>query len=96
VVPNFVIQSGDPSGTGWEGPGYTIRSEFTPREYDHEGMIGMASDGKDTESSQWFITQCPTPHLDARYTIWAEVTDGMDNVFQRKVGDKIDSVFPIH
>jgi cyclophilin family peptidyl-prolyl cis-trans isomerase/HEAT repeat protein len=95
VVPNFVIQSGDPSGTGWEGPGYTIRSEFTPREYDREGRIGMASDGKDTESSQWFITECPTPHLDARYTIWAEVTDGMDNVFPRKVGDKIDSVFPV-
>ena len=91
VVPNFVIQAGDPSGTGWEGPGYTIRSEITPREYDREGLMGMASDGKDTESSQWFITHCPTPHLDARYTIWAEVTSGMDEVCKRKVGDKIDS-----
>jgi len=95
VVPNFVIQSGDPSGTGWEGPGYMIRSEITPRGYEREGMAGMASDGKDTESSQWFITDCPTPHLDARYTIWAEVISGMDDVFQRKMGDKIDSVFPV-
>ncbi len=91
VVPNFVIQSGDPSGTGWEGPGYTIRSEITPREYDREGMMGMARDGKDSESSQWFITECPTPHLDGRYTIWAEVTSGMDEVCKRKVGDMIDS-----
>ncbi len=91
VVPNFVIQSGDPSSTGWEGPGYTIRSELTPREYDREGMMGMARDGKDTESSQWFINECPTPHLDARYTIWAEVTSGMDEVCKRKVGDKVDS-----
>ncbi len=91
VVPNFVIQSGDQSGTGWEGPGYTIRSEITPRQYDREGRMGMASDGKDTESSQWFITECPTPHLDARYTIWADVTSGMDEVCKRKVGDKLDS-----
>jgi cyclophilin family peptidyl-prolyl cis-trans isomerase/HEAT repeat protein len=94
VVPNFVIQSGDPSGTGWEGPGYMIRSEITPREYEREGMVGMASDGKDTESSQWFITECPTPHLDARYTIWAVVTDGMDEVGKRKVGDKLNSFNP--
>ncbi len=91
VVPNFVIQSGDPSGTGWEGPGYTIRSEITPRGYDRAGMMGMASDGKDTESSQWFITHCPTPHLDSHYTIWAEVTSGIDEVGKRKVGDVIDS-----
>jgi cyclophilin family peptidyl-prolyl cis-trans isomerase/HEAT repeat protein len=91
VVPNFVIQAGDPSGTGWEGPGYTIRSEITPREYDREGMMGMARDGKDSESSQWFINECPTPHLDARYTIWAEVTSGMDEVCKRKTGDIMDS-----
>ncbi len=93
VVPNFVIQSGDPSGTGWSGPGYTIRSEIAPREYDREGMMGMARDGKDTESSQWFITECPTPHLDGLYTIWADVTDGMDQVFQQNVGNRVGSVF---
>jgi len=95
VVPNFVIQSGDQSGTGWGGPGYTIRSEFTPLNYDQEGVVGMARDGKDTEGSQWFITQCPTPHLDARYTIWAQVTDGMDAVFQQNLGDKVDTIFPL-
>ncbi|MFI5201821.1 MAG: peptidylprolyl isomerase, partial [Candidatus Kapaibacterium sp.] len=94
IVPNFVIQSGDPTGTGYGDPGYTIRSEITPREFDREGFAGMASDGKDTESSQWFITECPTPHLDAHYTIWAECTGGMSNVFQRSVGDRVDSINP--
>ncbi len=91
VVPNFVAQSGDPSGTGWEGPGYTIRSEITPRSYDREGLLGMASDGKDTEGSQWFVTQCPTPHLDSHYTIWAEVTRGVKEAGTRRLGDKVDS-----
>src|SRR5579883_94196 len=94
VVPNFVIQSGDPTGTGWGGPGYTIRSELTPLEYSHEGVVGMARDGKDTEGSQWFITESPTPHLDAKYTVWAEVVNGMDEVLKRKVGDKIDTFIP--
>ncbi len=94
VVPNFVIQTGDPTGTGWGGPGYSIRSEFTPEEYDREGMLGMASDGKDTEGSQWFITESPTPHLDAHYTIWADVTSGMDEVFNKIVGDRVDTVIP--
>lgn len=94
VVPNFVIQSGDPSGTGYGSSGNIIRSEFTPREYDREGRVGIASDGKDTEGSQWFITECPTPHLNAHYTIWAEVTSGMDQVFARTPGDQVDSVHP--
>jgi cyclophilin family peptidyl-prolyl cis-trans isomerase len=92
VVPNFVIQSGDPTGTGWGGPGFTIRSEFTPHEYDHEGVVGMARDGKDTESSQWFITHCPTPNLDTRYTVWAEVTGGMRTVMSVQRGDKVQTV----
>lgn len=92
VVPNFVIQSGDPTATGWGGPGYAMRSEITPREYDRAGTVGMASSGKDTEGSQWFITECPTPHLDTRYTIWAEVTDGLPIVFQRKMGDIVSSI----
>ncbi len=92
VVPNFVIQSGDPGGTGWGGPGYTIRSEFTPLEYDREGVVGMARDGKDTEGSQWFITHCPTPNLDRRYTIWAEVTGGMSTVMNVQRGDKVQTV----
>jgi len=92
VVPNFVIQAGDPTSTGWGGPGYAIRSEFTPLEYDHEGVAGMASSGKDTEGSQWFITESPTPHLDTRYTIWAEVSSGMQRALQVVQGDKVEAM----
>ena len=92
VVPNFVIQSGDPGGTGWGGPGYSMRSEFTPLEYDREGVVGMARDGKDTEGSQWFITECPTPHLDARYTIWGEVTGGISTVMKVLQGDRVETI----
>ena len=67
VVPNFVIQTGDMTGTGWGGPGYSIRTEISPLRYDREGVCGMASSGKDTEGSQWFITHCPTPHLDPSF-----------------------------
>jgi cyclophilin family peptidyl-prolyl cis-trans isomerase/HEAT repeat protein len=94
VVPNFVIQSGDPSGTGYGGPGFTIRTESTPLEYDREGMVGMASDGKDTEGSQWFITESPTPFLNTRYTIWAEVVSGMNTVMKVNQGKKVDAMMP--
>ena len=88
VVPNFVIQDGCPRGDGWGGPPFSIRSEFGPIYYE-EGSVGMASAGKDTESSQWFITHSPTPHLDGRYTIFATVVTGMDTVHRIEVGDKI-------
>jgi cyclophilin family peptidyl-prolyl cis-trans isomerase/HEAT repeat protein len=91
VVPNFVIQDGCPRGDGWGGPGYTICSEFAMNYYT-EGSLGMASAGKDTESSQWFITHSPTPHLDGRYTNFGKVVNGMDVVHQIEVGDKILSV----
>ena len=57
-----------------------------------EGYIGMASAGKDTEGTQWFITHSPTPHLDGKYTIFARVTNGMDIVHALEIGDKIISV----
>ncbi len=79
IVPNFVIQGGDPRGDGWGGPGYAIRSEFSPLRYE-TGTLGMASAGKDTEGSQFFITQSPQPHLDGRYTIFGKVKSGMDAV----------------
>lgn len=91
VVPNFVIQGGCNRGDGWGSEDYSIRSEFSMRRYT-EGSVGMASAGKDTEGTQWFITHSPTPHLDGRYTIFAEVVRGMEVVHQMEVGDKILSV----
>jgi cyclophilin family peptidyl-prolyl cis-trans isomerase/HEAT repeat protein len=90
VVPNFVVQGGDPRGDGWGGPDYSIRTELANLRY-REGYVGMASAGKDTEGCQWFITHCPTPHLDGRYSIFARVTGGLDLVHQLEVGDKIES-----
>ncbi|MDH4057347.1 MAG: peptidylprolyl isomerase [Cyclobacteriaceae bacterium] len=91
VVPNFVIQGGCNRGDGWGSEDYSIRSEFSQRKY-KEGSVGMASAGKDTEGTQWFITHSPTPHLDGRYTIFAEVISGMEVVHKMEVGDLILSV----
>ncbi len=88
VVPNFVIQDGDPTGTGSGGPGYTIRCEYNRLRYD-TGMVGMALSGKDTGGSQWFITHSPQPRLDGRYTIFARVTAGMDVVWRTVQGDRV-------
>lgn len=91
VVPNFVIQGGDPTGSGYGGPGYSIRSEFSPLSYEAY-TVGMASSGKDTEGSQFFITHSPQPHLDGRYTIFGNVVDGFDVVDNIQIGDKIESI----
>ncbi len=91
VVPNFVIQGGDPTGTGYGGPGYSIRSEFSPLKYDSY-TVGMASSGTDTEGSQFFITHSPQPHLEGRYTLFGKVIDGFDVVDKIQIGDKIESV----
>jgi cyclophilin family peptidyl-prolyl cis-trans isomerase/HEAT repeat protein len=88
VVPNFVIQDGCNRGDGWGGPDYCLCSEFAMNYYS-EGSLGMASAGKDTEGSQWFITHSPTPHLDGRYTNFGKVINGMDVVHKLEIGDKI-------
>jgi cyclophilin family peptidyl-prolyl cis-trans isomerase/HEAT repeat protein len=95
VVPNFVVQGGDPRGDGWGGPGYSLRSEFSPLAYE-TGMVGIASAGKDTEGSQFFITQSPQPHLDGRYTIIGKVVSGMEVVNKIQVDDHIYDVKVIH
>jgi peptidylprolyl isomerase len=92
VVGNFVIQGGDPRGDGWGGPGYTIRSEFSSLRYDDQGIVGMASAGKDTEGSQFFITHTITPHLDGRYTIFGKVMKGMEVVNKIMIGDEITEI----
>jgi len=91
VVSNFVIQGGDPMGTGWGGPGYSIRTEISQQTFG-TGYLGMASAGKDTEGSQFFITHSPQSHLDGRYTVFGKVVEGMDVVNIVQEGDRMVSV----
>ena len=91
VVPNFVIQGGDPRGDGWGGPGYFIRSEYNNITY-KRGCVGMAHSGKDSGGSQFFITLSPQPHLDARYTLFGKVIRGMEVVDSIVRGDLIKRV----
>lgn len=91
VVPNFVVQDGDPRGDGEGGPGYTIRDEINQRPY-LRGTVGLALDWADTGGSQFFITHSPQPHLDARYTVFGQVISGMDVVDQLSRGDLIRQV----
>jgi len=91
VIPNFVIQGGDPTGTGYGGPGYSIRSEFSQQPFEAY-TIGMASSGKDTEGSQFFITHSPQYHLDGKYTMFGTVVDGKAVVDKIQIGDKIESI----
>jgi cyclophilin family peptidyl-prolyl cis-trans isomerase/HEAT repeat protein len=77
VVPDFVVQAGDPRGDGEGGPGYTIRDELNEVPY-LRGTVGMALDWKDTGGSQFFITHSPQPHLDAKYTVFGHVVNGFD------------------
>lgn len=92
VVDNFVVQAGCPRGDGYGSESYTIRSELSPMRYLDEGYVGMASAGKHTESTQWFITHSPTPHLSGRYTIFGKVKKGMNVVHDMDVGTKITNV----
>lgn len=88
VVPGFVIQAGDPRGDGWGGPGYTIPCEYNDIFYDR-GTVGMATAGKDTGGSQFFVTHTPQPHLNGRYTAFGKVISGMDVVDHIEIFDKI-------
>lgn len=91
VVPNFVVQDGDPRGDGEGGPGYTIRDELNTRPY-VRGTVGMALDWRDTGGSQFFITHSPQPHLDARYTVFGHVVAGMEVVDALRQWDVIKRV----
>jgi cyclophilin family peptidyl-prolyl cis-trans isomerase len=91
VVPNFVIQDGDPRGDGNGGPGYQIRCETNEAPYER-GAVGMALSGKDTGGSQWFVTHSPQPHLDGGYTVFGNVVVGMDVVDKIVRGDVIRSI----
>lgn len=80
VIPGFMAQTGDPTGSGGGGPGYTIEDEFSPDlRHDQPGMVSMANKGQpNTGASQFFITFVPTPHLDGHHTIFGRVVEGMD------------------
>jgi len=91
VVPGFVVQTGDPRSDGEGGPGYSIRDELNERAY-LRGTVGMALDWADTGGSQFFITHSPQPHLDAKYTVFGRVVNGMDVVDQIQQGDIIRRV----
>jgi cyclophilin family peptidyl-prolyl cis-trans isomerase/HEAT repeat protein len=91
VVPNFVIQDGDPRGDGWGGPGFALRDEINRNRYDR-GTVGMALSGPDTGGSQFFITHSPQPHLDGTYTVIGRVISGMDVVDQITQDDRIRTV----
>jgi cyclophilin family peptidyl-prolyl cis-trans isomerase/HEAT repeat protein len=91
VVPNFVIQAGDPRGDQNGGPGYTIRCEINQAPYER-AAVGMALSGKDTGGSQWFVTHSPQPHLDGGYTVFGRVISGMEVVDNLVRGDLIRSV----
>lgn len=91
VVPDFVVQDGDPRGDGEGGPGYTIRDEINQRPY-LRGTVGMALEWADTGGSQFFITHSPQPHLDGRYTVFGQVVSGMDVVDRLQQWDTIDRI----
>ena len=91
VVPNFVVQDGDPRGDGEGSPGYTIRDEINQQPY-MRGTVGMALDWADTGGSQWFVTHSPQPHLDGRYTVFGRVVAGMEVVDLIQQGDVVRHV----
>ncbi|MFH2056191.1 MAG: peptidylprolyl isomerase [bacterium] len=91
VIPDFVIQDGCPRGDGWGDPGYEIRCEYNALHYE-KGSVGMATSGKDTGGSQFFICQSEQPHLDGRYTLFGRVVDGFREVTLTELGDSIFSV----
>jgi peptidyl-prolyl cis-trans isomerase A (cyclophilin A) len=87
VIPGFMIQGGDPLGTGIGDPGYKFEDEFDPSlRFDRPGRLAMANSGPNTNSSQFFITVAPTPHLNNRHTIFGQVVEGQD------VAEKIANV----
>jgi len=90
VIDKFMIQGGDPEGTGRGGPGYRFEDELVDNPLKHESkVISMANAGPNTNGSQFFITHLPTPHLDGKHTVFGKVTQGVDVVDAIRQGDVI-------
>ncbi|TVR85266.1 MAG: peptidylprolyl isomerase [Spirochaetaceae bacterium] len=93
VIPNFMIQCGDPTGTGRGGPGYTFEDETKGNPLKHEAkVLSMANAGPNTNGSQFFITHAPQPHLDGKHTVFGKVIRGEDVVDLVAQGDIISAV----
>ncbi len=94
VIPDFMVQGGDPEGTGRGGPGYKFKDELTPGKYrkHQKGSLSMANAGPNTNGSQFFITHIVTDWLDGKHTVFGQVTSGQDVVDQVKGGDVVKKV----
>ena len=93
VINNFMIQGGDPTGSGRGGPGYQFEDEVKSNPLKHEtGVLSMANAGPGTNGSQFFITHSPQPHLNGKHTVFGKVTGGMDVVNAIRQGDTMESV----
>lgn len=93
VIPDFMVQGGDPTGTGSGGPGYKFRNEIVSSlKHDRPGILSMANAGPDTNGSQFFITHKDTPWLDGKHTVFGHVVEGQDVVNKIVKGDTIKSV----
>jgi len=102
VIPGFMAQGGDPTGTGTGGPGYQFRDEIDPTlRHSGSGMLSMANAGPGTNGSQFFITFGPTPHLDGKHTVFGRITEGLevlrsirerDPQRDRQPGDRIETI----
>jgi peptidyl-prolyl cis-trans isomerase B (cyclophilin B) len=91
IIPGFMAQGGDPTGTGSGGPGYKFQDEFSSRTH-QEGSLSMANSGPGTNGSQFFICYAPQPHLNGKHTVFGQLTQGMDALKKLVNGDKMNEV----